>query len=89
MEMIWVVRNQSSHYVIFAGFMALGVTLFKMVSGSIQLAMGYQHFFLWVVLASVPSFLLAFKVVPKNSTSVAPPGGDDLPGSLAVPVPIK
>jgi PAT family beta-lactamase induction signal transducer AmpG len=89
MQVVSVGRYQTSHYAICTGFMALGVTLFKMISGSIQLALGYQHFFLWVVLASFPSFFLAFKVVPKNSPSVTPPDDDDLPDSLVIPNPAK
>jgi PAT family beta-lactamase induction signal transducer AmpG len=38
--------------------MQLGFVLFKVVSGDIQQALGYRHFFLWVLLAAVPALLL-------------------------------
>jgi PAT family beta-lactamase induction signal transducer AmpG len=49
-------RYQTAHYALATGFMALGYVLFKTVSGDIQKALGYQHFFLWVLLCAVPVF---------------------------------
>ena len=51
-------RYQTAHYALATGFMALGYVLFKTVSGDIQKALGYQHFFLWVLLCSVPVFAM-------------------------------
>jgi PAT family beta-lactamase induction signal transducer AmpG len=33
--------------------------LFKMISGDIQQALGYQRFFVWVLLAALPVLLLS------------------------------
>jgi MFS transporter, PAT family, beta-lactamase induction signal transducer AmpG len=49
-------RYQTAHYALATGFMALGYVLFKTISGDIQQALGYQHFFLWVLLCAVPVF---------------------------------
>jgi len=49
---------QTAHYALGSGFMQLGFVLSKVVSGDIQQALGYRHFFLWVVLSAVPVLLL-------------------------------
>jgi len=49
---------QTAHYALGSGFMQLGFVLFTMVSGDIQQALGYRHFFLWVLLAALPALLL-------------------------------
>jgi PAT family beta-lactamase induction signal transducer AmpG len=51
-------RYQTAHYALATGFMALGYVLFKTLSGDLQQALGYQAFFLWVVLCAVPVFVL-------------------------------
>jgi MFS transporter, PAT family, beta-lactamase induction signal transducer AmpG len=51
-------RYQAAHYALGTGFMQLGFVLFKVVSGDIQQALGYRHFFLWVLVAAVPVLLL-------------------------------
>jgi len=49
---------QTAHYALGSGFMQLGFVLSKVVSGDIQQALGYRHFFLWAVLSAVPALLL-------------------------------
>ena len=51
--------HKTAHYAICTGFMALGMMLPGMVSGLIQEALGYRHFFVWVMLATLPSFFVA------------------------------
>ncbi len=51
-------KYKTAHYAIATGFMALGMMLPGMVSGYMQEALGYSHFFLWVLLSSVPMFFL-------------------------------
>jgi MFS transporter, PAT family, beta-lactamase induction signal transducer AmpG len=58
MQVIASGRYQSAHYALGTGFMQLGLVLSKTVSGDIQQALGYRHFFLWVLLAAVPVLLL-------------------------------
>ena len=60
--MIYIARgeHQTAHYAICTGFMALGMMLPGMWSGWLQDLVGYRQFFVWVILATVPSFLVVF-----------------------------
>jgi len=61
MYMIYIARGEhaTAHYAICTGFMALGMMLPGMWSGWLQDLIGYRHFFAWVIVATVPSFLVA------------------------------
>ncbi|MFL6673833.1 MAG: MFS transporter [Massilia sp.] len=59
MQVIASGRYQAAHYALGTGFMQLGFVLSKMISGDIQQALGYRHFFLWVLLAALPVLLLS------------------------------
>ena len=50
--------HKTAHYAICTGFMALGMMLPGMASGWIQEQLGYQHFFIWVCIATLPSLLV-------------------------------
>ena len=58
--MIYLARgeHQTAHYAICTGFMALGMMLPGLWSGWLQETIGYPHFFVWVILATIPSFLV-------------------------------
>lgn len=60
MYMIYISKGKykTSHYAICTAFMNLGMMLPGMMSGWLQEIIGYQHFFIWVVLASIPGFIL-------------------------------
>ena len=62
--MLYVSRgeHETAHYAICTGFMALGMMLPGMVSGWLQELIGYQHFFIWVMIATIPSFLVCWFV---------------------------
>ncbi len=51
-------KSKTSHYAIATGFMALGAMLAGAISGFIQEQLGYSLFFIWVVIAAIPSFIL-------------------------------
>lgn len=51
-------RYETAHYALGTGFMQLGLVLSKVVSGDIQQALGYRHFFVWVLAAALPVLLL-------------------------------
>lgn len=51
-------EHETAHYAICTGFMALGLMIPAMFSGKLQELMGYGWFFLWVMLATIPSFLV-------------------------------
>ncbi len=54
--------HQTAHYAICTGFMALGMMIPGMFSGWLQELIGYQYFFIWVLVATVPSFIVALLV---------------------------
>jgi PAT family beta-lactamase induction signal transducer AmpG len=51
-------KHKTAHFAFCTGFMALGMMLPGMVSGWIQEMIGYQHFFIWVILCTIPSFIM-------------------------------
>ncbi|MDC8772509.1 MFS transporter [Roseateles albus] len=51
--------HKTAHYAICTGFMALGMMIPGMWSGWLQQQMGYVLFFVWVLVATLPSFGLA------------------------------
>jgi PAT family beta-lactamase induction signal transducer AmpG len=52
-------KHETAHFAICTGFMALGMMLPGMFSGWLQELLGYRNFFLWVMAATLPSFLVA------------------------------
>lgn len=51
-------KYKTSHFAITTAFMAIGMMIPGMVSGYIQEWLGYQHFFVWVMIATIPSFIV-------------------------------
>ena len=49
-------EHKTAHYALCTGFMALGMMLPGMAAGWIQDHLGYPLFFLWVCVATLPSF---------------------------------
>ncbi|MDD3715522.1 MAG: MFS transporter [Candidatus Marinimicrobia bacterium] len=60
MYMIYISKGEykTSHYAICTAFMALGMMIPGMMSGWLQEIIGYEHFFIWVVIATIPGFIL-------------------------------
>jgi PAT family beta-lactamase induction signal transducer AmpG len=52
-------EHKTAHYAFCTGFMALGMMLPGMLSGVLQEWLGYKNFFLWVMLATIPGFIVA------------------------------
>lgn len=52
-------EHKTAHFAITTGFMALGMMLPGMFSGWLQELIGYQHFFVWVCIATIPAFIVA------------------------------
>ena len=50
--------HKTAHYAICTGFMALGMMLPGMWSGWLQDQIGYVNFFIWVLVATIPSFVM-------------------------------
>jgi len=74
MFMIYIARGEykTSHYAIATAFMALGMMIPGMMSGWLQEIIGYQHFFIWVVIATIPGFILLkfLKIEPEFGKKV-------------------
>ncbi len=69
-------EHKTAHYAICTGFMALGMMLPGMAAGWIQEKLGYVNFFIWVCVATIPSFAATalIKVDPAFGKK-APPDG--------------
>jgi PAT family beta-lactamase induction signal transducer AmpG len=50
---------KTAHYALCTGLMALGMMVPGMWSGKLQEMIGYQHFFVWTCLATIPAFIMA------------------------------
>jgi PAT family beta-lactamase induction signal transducer AmpG len=66
MQVVAPGKYQTAHYAFATGIMQLGLVLFKLVSGDIQVAIGYQHFFIWVMLSAVPVAVLS-QLIPMSA----------------------
>ena len=62
MIMISEGRYKTAHFAICTGFMALGMMLPGMASGVLQEWLGYRSFFLWVLISTIPGFLVVATV---------------------------
>lgn len=51
-------KHKTAHFAFCTGFMALGMMLPGMISGWIQEMIGYQNFFIWVIICTIPSFIM-------------------------------
>lgn len=53
-------KLQTAHYAICTAFMALGMMLPGMAAGWLQEILGYQHFFIWIMLCCLATFIVSF-----------------------------
>ncbi len=62
--MLYIARGKhpTAHYALCTGFMALGMMIPGLWSGWLASHIGYKLFFVWVILATIPSFLVATKI---------------------------
>ena len=62
--MIYLARgaNSTAHYALCTGFMAMGMMLPGLWSGWLAATVGYKMFFVWVLLATIPSFFVMTKI---------------------------
>lgn len=56
-------RHQTAHYAIASGIMNLSVMLTGAVSGFLSDALGYKVFFIAVMVATIPAFIMT-KLIP-------------------------
>ncbi|MBL9202395.1 MAG: AmpG family muropeptide MFS transporter [Opitutaceae bacterium] len=66
--------HKTAHYAICTGFMALGMMLPGMAAGWIQDQIGYVKFFTWVLVCTIPSFIVIarLKIDPAFGRKAAP-----------------
>ncbi len=64
--MLYVARgaHQTAHYALCTGFMALSMMLPGMFTGWLQEALGYRHFFAWIMIATIPGFVVTALIRP-------------------------
>ncbi|HUI09311.1 MAG TPA: AmpG family muropeptide MFS transporter [Bacteroidota bacterium] len=60
-------EHKTAHYALCTGFMALGMMLPGMASGAIQEWLGYPHFYIWVMLSTIPGFIVTAMITIDKS----------------------
>jgi PAT family beta-lactamase induction signal transducer AmpG len=71
MQQIAPGKYKMAHYAFATGVMNLGLMIPSALSGFISDFLGYKHFFLWVMIATIPSFLVVW-LVPFRDTGEEP-----------------
>lgn len=51
-------KHKTAHFAITTGFMAIGMMIPGMFSGWLQEFLGYQNFFIWIMIATIPAMLV-------------------------------
>jgi PAT family beta-lactamase induction signal transducer AmpG len=74
-------EHRTAHYAICTGFMALGMMLPGMPAGWIQDHLGYVKFFIWVCIATIPSFVATalITVAPAYGRTTPAPAAESCP----------
>ena len=55
-----------AHYAFGSGLMNLGFMIPSMVSGFVSDYLGYREFFIWVLIATIPAFIVTWLVPLKR-----------------------
>jgi PAT family beta-lactamase induction signal transducer AmpG len=67
MQVVAPGKYQTAHYALSTGIMQLGFAFFKFFSGDVQMALGYQHFFMWVLACSIPVAIMS-QLIPMSAS---------------------
>jgi MFS transporter, PAT family, beta-lactamase induction signal transducer AmpG len=67
MQQIAPGKYRTAHYAFATGIMSLGMLIPSMVSGFVSDWLGYRDFFIWVMVATIPSFIVTW-LVPFRDT---------------------
>lgn len=67
MQQIAPGKYQMAHYAFGSALTYLGYTIASMISGYLSDMLGYKDFFLWVLLATLPAFIITLLVPLKNT----------------------
>lgn len=63
-------KYKMAHYAFGSGLTSLGFIIPSMISGFVSDYLGYKEFFIWVLISSIPAFLITW-LVPLNSEAVS------------------
>lgn len=63
-------KYKMAHYAFGSGIMNLGFMLPAMLSGIISDWLGYKEFFIWVLIATIPAFLVSWLVPLRTQAEV-------------------
>lgn len=63
-------KYKTAHYAFAGGLMNLGFMIPSMVSGFVSDYLGYKEFFIWVLIATVPAFVVSWLVPLMKPTTV-------------------
>jgi len=74
MQQIAPGKYKMAHYAFATGIMNLGMMIPSMLSGLISDWLGYRSFFIWVMIATIPSFIMTWLVPFRETESETPPG---------------
>ena len=74
MQQIAPGRYKMAHYAFATSLMQLGFLLPSMISGYVSDFLGYKEFFIWIMLATIPSFLITW-LVPFRPIEQSAQGG--------------
>lgn len=67
MQQIAPGKYKMAHYAFASGLMNLGFMLPSMISGMVSDYLGYKEFFIWVLISTIPSFLVTWLVPLKKN----------------------
>lgn len=62
-------KYQMAHYAFGSALTYFGYTLASMISGLLSDSMGYQQFFIWVLVSTIPAFLVSWLVPLKSNVT--------------------
>jgi MFS transporter, PAT family, beta-lactamase induction signal transducer AmpG len=68
-------KYKMAHYAFGSGLMNLGFMIPSMVSGVVSDFLGYKEFFIWVLISTIPAFLITWIVPLKNAEELAVDNG--------------
>ncbi|MBC7890107.1 MAG: MFS transporter [Ferruginibacter sp.] len=78
MQQIAPGKYKMAHYAFGSGLMNLGFMIPSMVSGFVSDYLGYKEFFIWVLIATIPAFLVTW-LVPLQPVEGTMPADNPLP----------
>jgi PAT family beta-lactamase induction signal transducer AmpG len=81
--MLYISRgeHETAHYAICTGLMALGMMIPGLFCGKLQEFVGYEQFFVWIMIATIPSFVVTFLVPIDADFGRKLPAGKEAEGS--------